>query len=890
MSLDLRLAAVAAGVWLAALWALRLPAMAGAGLAVGLALGAAAVELLARRGRGEILGLLVAAMLGAACGAGMTAWKVGVRDDPALARLIAEKTDGEAVLVVRDDPRRVRGGTSYTGESWAVPVRLVSLRPTGGGGLSLDVRAVVFAADAEWRNLLPGQRVVSPGRLGETRSDGLEAAVWFARDGPRETSPPPWWQSAAGGLREGLRGVTARLPEPVDGLLPGLVIGDVSGLDPGLAADFRTTGLVHLTAVSGSNVALVVGAILLGARGIGLSRKWAIPLAALALVAFVVIVRPSPSVLRAAVMGGLGLIALATSRRGGGLTMLSGAVTLLVLLDPGLAGEAGFALSVLATGGILLLAPPGRRWLRQRRWPPWLADALVVPAAAQLAVAPVIAGLSGVIGVVSVPVNALAVPAVAPATVLGVLATLLAPFWPGGAYVVAWLASVPAWWLVWLARQGARLPLAVVPWPEGARGGLLLAVLLIGGGAALRWQRTRRWAVGVLALLVIACAGAVPIRLLWPGWPPRDAVLVACDVGQGDALVLPVGGASAVVVDAGPEPVSADRCLRRLGIGDIPLLVVSHFHLDHIGGLTGVVAGRHVGRVLLPAYTQPEMGRDAVLSALSGVPRTTASPGRRMRVGPVGLEILGPLTEHGGTRSDPNNNSVVLRATVRGVTVLLPGDVESESQRDQLAAGAALKADVLKVAHHGSPYQDDEFLAAVSPRIALISVGEGNPYGHPNGRIVRELESMGAKVWRTDRDGDLAVLVGEHGLAAAMSGKGRRRNRRSVPRRWDAGRGRRGTRRPAHPHTRGDHRIRAASRAWASKLIPTPVGKPFANCGFVTRLSSFRHARRSFNSHKAGVEAVLAHVLPHPIGSSPHSRSSCRTPSVPLPPRGRMAG
>lgn len=774
---DLRLAAVAAGVWLAALWALRLPAVAGAGLAVGLAVGAGCVEFLARRGRGEVLGLVVAALLGAACGAGMTAWKVAVRDDASLARLVAGQADGEAVMVVRDDPLRVRGGVAYAGESWAVPVRLVALRPSGGPGLELDVRAVVFAADPVWRDLLPGQRVVSPGRIGESRREGLEAAVWFARDGPREVSAPPWWQSAAGGLREGLRRVSSRLPEPVGGLLPGLVVGDVRGLDPGLAADFRTTGMVHLTAVSGSNVALVVGAVLVGTRGLGMSRRWAVPLAVVALVAFVVVVRPSPSVLRAAVMGGLGLLSLGVARRGVGMSVLAGAVALLVLLDPGLAGAAGFALSVLATAGILLLAPPWRRWMRACGWPAWLADAVVVPAAAQLAVAPVIAGLSGVIGVVAVPVNALAVPAVAPATVLGVLAALLAPWWDGGAYVVAWLASVPAWWLVWLARQGARVPLAVVPWPGGAWGGLVLAVLLAGGLLALWWRRTRRWAVCGLAVLVAACAGAVPVRLLWPGWPPREAVLVACDVGQGDALVLPVGGGSAVVVDAGPEPVAVDGCLRRLGVSDVPLLVVSHFHLDHIGGLAGVVAGREVGRVLLPAYAEPGEGRAAVLAALDGVPTMTASAGQRVRVGPVGLEVLGPLSEHGGTRSDPNNNSIVLRATVGAVSVLLAGDVEEESQRE-LSAGVPLRADVLKVAHHGSPYQDDGFLAAVSPRIALISVGAQNPYGHPSGRIVGELEGLGARVWRTDRDGDLAVLAGEGGLGVVRSGKGRRRGKR----------------------------------------------------------------------------------------------------------------
>ncbi|PWU62458.1 competence protein ComEC, partial [Micromonospora globispora] len=247
---------------------------------------------------------------------------------------------------------------------------------------------------------------------------------------PAPHGPPPWLQRAAGTLRAGLQRACDPLPDEQGGLLPGLVVGDTSRLTPAVEEDFRATGMTHLNAVSGSNVAIVVGAVLLLARWARAGPRVAVALCGLALIGFVILVRPSPSVVRAATMGAIGLAALAAGRPRAALPALCAAITVLVIVDPELAGDPGFALSVLATAGLLLLAPGWRDALRRRGVPAGLAEALAVPAAAQLTCGPVVAGISGTVSLVAVPANLLVVPAIAPATVLGVAAAVVSPFWP----------------------------------------------------------------------------------------------------------------------------------------------------------------------------------------------------------------------------------------------------------------------------------------------------------------------------------------------------------------------------------------------------------------------------------------------------------------------------
>jgi competence protein ComEC len=469
-------------------------------------------------------------------------------------------------------------------------------------------------------------------------------------------------------------------------------------------------------------------------------------------------------------MGAIALVALASGRPRAALPALAATVTALVVLDPQLAGDPGLVLSVLATGGLLLLAPGWRDALRRRGVPRGFAEAIAVPAAAQVAVAPVIAGLSGTVSLVAVAANLVATPAVAPATVLGVLAAALSPVWLPAAELFAWLASWPAWWLVLVARAGAQVPAAALPWPDGVVGALLLAGLTVAGLVVCRHRRARVLVAVVAAAVVV---GALPVRTVASGWPPSGGLVVACAVGQGDLVVLPVGAGQAVVVDTGPEPAAADRCLRELRVRSVPLLLISHFHADHVGGLVGVFRNRDVAAVLTPAWPEPEAGHDQVVraAAAGGAVAQVARPGSVYRVGELTLTVLGPPHRLTGTRSDPNNNSLVVRAETAGVRLLLTGDAEVELQQallDQVGAGA-LRADILKVAHHGSSYQDPAFLAAVDPAVALVPVGADNDYGHPDPGLLARLAADGARVLRTDTDGDLAAVRNGAGELSVMT-------------------------------------------------------------------------------------------------------------------------
>ncbi|WP_433210244.1 ComEC/Rec2 family competence protein [Dactylosporangium sp. CS-047395] len=756
MTADLRLVGAALGCWFAAIGALFLPAAVGWGLAGGALL----VAVLWRFGRARWI--VAAAAAGVACGAAATAARVGERDAEPLRGLAVRHATVRAGLVISDDPRL---GRAHVGRDATVivPARLDWIE-TGERRIVLSSRVLVLAGDRGWLGLLPGQHAEASARLSPPDGGDLGAALLSISAGPTLVGAAPWVQRAAGTLRAGLQRACAGLPAEPGGLLPGLVVGDTSRLDPALADDFKTTGLTHLTAVSGANLAIVVGLVLVGVRWCRAGPRVAAVLCVLALAGFVVLVRPSPSVLRAAAMGGLALVALALGRPRAAVPALAAGVLGLVVLDPELAVDAGFALSVLATGGLVLIAPRWTRALEERGWPRVAAEAVAVPAAAQAACAPVIAAISASVSLTTIPANLLAAPAVAPATILGLSSAVLSPVLPSLAAFAAWLASWPARWLVVVAHRGADVPAGLLPWPGGTGGGLLLGALVAALLAGFRWPVVRRW---VLVAAVAAVLGAVPVRFLAAAWPPRGWLVVACDVGQGDALAVAAGPGSAVVVDAGPEPDPVDGCLRRLGVHRVPLLVISHFHVDHVGGLDGVLRGRRVDGLLVPSFAEPAAARSAVLGR--GVPAAPAVPGSALTVGEVRVEVLGPVRPVTGTRSDPNNNSLVLAVTVDGIRVLLTGDAETEEQLSLLPL--ALRADVLKVAHHGSAYQSEEFLAAVSPRVALVSVGVGNDYGHPSSVLLARLERGGARVMRTDQLGDVAVVRDADGrLAVAARG------------------------------------------------------------------------------------------------------------------------
>ncbi|HET9420301.1 MAG TPA: ComEC/Rec2 family competence protein, partial [Nocardioides sp.] len=436
------------------------------------------------------------------------------------------------------------------------------------------------------------------------------------------------------------------------------------------------------------------------------------------------------------------------------------AVVLLLLVQPGLAVSAGFALSVLATAGIVILGPGWRdalmRWL-----PRWLAEAIAVPAAAQLACTPVVAAISGQVSLVAVAANLAVAPVVGPATVLGLAGGMVGLVLPplgrllGGAagWCVAWIATV--------AERGADLPAAALGWGTGTLALVALTALtVLVAIAAPAVLRRPVVALTVLALL----AGFVLVRWPTPGWPAAGWVLAMCDVGQGDALVLRAGPGAGVVVDAGPDPGLVDDCLRRLGIDEVPLLVLTHFHADHVDGMSGVIDGRRVGTVLTTRVLDPPSGAEEVadLARVHGLAAGPASYAATATYDAVTLQVLwprsGPVEEGNGDGSAANDASVVVLAEVGGLRILLTGDVEPPGQAALARSLPRLDVDVLKVPHHGSRYQDLGWLDSLRAEVALVSVGADNDYGHPAPPVVDALTASGAEVYRTDVSGDVLVV------------------------------------------------------------------------------------------------------------------------------------
>ncbi|MHC0429877.1 ComEC/Rec2 family competence protein [Streptomyces sp. O3] len=678
-----------------------------------------------------------------------------------------------------------------------VVLRADVLRVSGDGTAATVTRTPVLvtvrsrAAD-RWLALLPSTRIRTRATLAPPLPGGGDpiAAVLrvYGDEPPHVVEPPTVFQRAAGRLRAGLRAATDDLPPDARALLPGLVVGDTSRVPSELREAFRATDMTHLLAVSGANFAILL-ALLIGPPGMamraergGLAPRLGIPLRLTALLGgaltlgFVVVCGLDPSVLRAAACGLIALLAIATGRRRSLLPALAAAVLLLVLYEPWLARSYGFVLSVLATGALLLVAPRWSAALRRRGVPPRIAEALAAAAAAQAVCAPVVAVFAAHVSLVAVPCNLLAEFAVAPATVLGFAALAVAPVSPLAAKAVAWCASWPAGWIADIARAGAALPGADADWPGGWRGGLLLAAATA-AVVPLGRRLLGRPVLGVVCclLLVFVIVRPVPLPLdrVLTGWPPSGWRAVACDVGQGDALVLAAGDGSAVVVDAGPDPALADRCLRALGVTRISLVVLTHFHADHVAGLPGVLKGRAVGAIQGTVVQKPAGQADFVraLAAGRGIPLTSAKAGERRRVGALRWQVLWPPAPPWPVPEDANDASVALLVRVQGLTLLLPGDLEPPAQRELLRAAPGLgPVDVLKVAHHGSAYQDPELLRRVRPRLALISCGADNSYGHPAPSTLTALRAQGAAVLRTDTDGAIAVTGAGAGLRAIARG------------------------------------------------------------------------------------------------------------------------
>jgi competence protein ComEC len=605
-----------------------------------------------------------------------------------------------------------------------------------------------------------GTTIALRGDLERTAAGDDVAFLLFPRGEIESVQEPPPLLAWAHGIRSSFLDASAGLPEPGGGLLPGLAIGDTTRVPEPLDAAMKASSLSHLTAVSGANCAVVVGAVLAIAALLGASLPVRVGVAAVALLGFVVLVTPEPSVLRAAVMAGLALGAVALGRPALGVPVLCAAVILLLIADPWLSRSYGFALSALATVGLLTLAGPLAVALG-RVLPAGLAAVVSIPLAAQLTCQPVILLLDPSLALYGVPANLLAGPAAPLATVLGLIACLVGALAPPLGVAVAWLGWLPASWIAAVATLFAGLPGARGGWPGGPGGVALLVVIEAAAlVAVLGVGRPRRMARGVAlvaleAYLAAAVGGAAVTRLGRPG----DWQYAMCDVGQGDATLVRSGDAVALI-DLGEDPGPLRACLDDLGVGRLDLVVLTHFDLDHVGGADAVL-----GRADVVLAGPPGGAADETLLATfagRGARVEQVQRGDRGTLGSLGWEVLWP-PPRGSTPG--NEASVALHWTCGTeqpcLSAVTLGDLGAEAQARMAGAVGPGRVDVVKVAHHGSADQSAGLYEQLGATVGLIGVGAGNDYGHPAPPLIDLLAATGTTALRTDRDGLILVAPGD---------------------------------------------------------------------------------------------------------------------------------
>ncbi|WP_459333807.1 ComEC/Rec2 family competence protein [Arthrobacter sp. Hz1] len=649
---------------------------------------------------------------------------------------------------------------------------------------------VVVIGPASWHRVTSSDSIKTAGRLLPTEPGDRAVALLMAETSPLVQTSADWTTYPAQ-VRKDFVELASRLAGE-GGLLPGMVIGDRSTLDELIEQDMQITGLTHLTAVSGANCTYVLAFVFLGARAVALPRLPAAVLGVLALIGFVILVKPEPSVLRAAVMGGLGVAAVLTGRGRVPLALLLLTVVVLLTADPWLTASYAFMLSVTAASGLILFGPILATRLA-RFMPALAARLLAVPIAAQLFCTPIVILLQPALPLYSVPANLAASPVVPVVTILGMAAVVLLVVAEPLAVPLVLVAGWGAGWVETVATFFSSAPAAALPWMGGPLGAVLTGALSLAivlavafsprlraafrkphqsgrrGGHRPGAGRGRAFAVLWLAA---GCALGLGAVMVWSSGRGTEGAwqVAACDVGQGDAFVLRTGERKVILVDTGPEPDDVDACLDRLAVTTVELLVLTHLHADHYAGIEGVFRDRSVERIL---YSSSEPALPTAVTAASSqrplperlVEGMHGEHGDGGSYGRVSWTALWPSA--GAQLESENNSSAVLEVIIDSpdgadVAILMTGDLEEDAAQSLLRANPGLVergVDILKVAHHGALNGGLELVHAVRPQLALISAGQDNDYGHPHPSIVSGLSAAGITVARTDELGTFLVSV-----------------------------------------------------------------------------------------------------------------------------------
>ncbi|CEP68248.1 Competence protein ComEC/Rec2 [Moorella glycerini] len=575
--------------------------------------------------------------------------------------------------------------------------------------------------------------------------------------------------------------ITAALPPRQAGILSALLFGDVNELTDTDSDTFKTLGVFHFFAVSGSNTALVLLILMAIAGLLGLKPGAAVVLGLAGLVFYAAVTGFTPSVNRASIMAGLGLIAYLRRERRDFYTALALAALVILLFRPRSLYDSGFQLSFAAAWGIVYFYPlldDLLAWL-----PAWRAY-LVVPLAAQLATLPLVAYYFSFVSLLSLPANLVTAGLVGVIVTLGLAASTLALITPAPAVMIfAALGALVNLLLAFLERlaglPGITIPLAT-PSPLAVAGYYLALILwreIWLRRHEPRWQALWQWHRRELGLLALLTLATLLIFLYSPG-RQEELKVTFIDVGQGDAIYLATPAGRHLLVDGGGRPYDqgdfdvGERVvvpfLHRQGVRHLDVVVSTHPDADHMGGLTAVVREIPVSLVVVPPLRRAML--DAYRPFLAelqarGIPWQEAGRGDALALDPgLNIQVLHPGREISGSNSDSNNNSLVLKVIYRQFSLLLSADIEAEAMADLKASGADVRSTVFKVPHHGSRYGlEREFLKEVAPQVVVIPVGEKNNFGHPAPEVLSYWQEQGVPVYRTDRQGAIIIKSdGEH--------------------------------------------------------------------------------------------------------------------------------
>ena len=678
--------------------------------------------------------------------------------------LRAEALERSALAARIGDAGSARAVVTGPGRSTPFSLRL-PVEVHAFAGLALRERAVLelHSGRAPPRGAvleIVRARLVAP-RGPET---GFDERAWLARRGIHvvlraDTARIVGRRGGIGGVADRMRAHVERtLAEGADGerlaLLRGFVLGDDDGLSDELQHAFRASGLAHMTAVSGQNVVIVAAAIGGLAWLLGIGRAGIQLLAIAAIVLYALAVGWEPSVVRAAVAGCVGSIAWLASRPDDRWHALALGALVLLAWQPAALLEPGFQLSFAAVAAILVVVPRAQAFAEGYPVPETLVLGVAVSAACSAATAPISWLQFGAVAVWSVPANLVAEPAMPVVLTLSLAAAAIAPVVPSAAVALCWVAGWAAWWISACARFFGALPHAQIRSPAVLLG-LGLASAVVVAMAALPARRRGAVAGAAAGVFCVLGVGWWALRDTGSWTPPAGLRVTFLDVGQGDGALLETR-AGAVLVDEGPPEAHVAQQLRSLGVTSLSAIVLTHPQRDHIGGAADVLRRLHVGVVLHPGIPAESRDEAAALEMATRrhVQVVVVRRGDRFRIGRLTLQVLWP-DEPGPRGQDPNQHAIVILATYGDTDVLLTADAESD-----VTGSLPLHAvEVLKVAHHGSVDAGlERELLVLRPKIAVISVGARNDYGHPRAETLAALNAVpGLRLYRTDRNGRVVV-------------------------------------------------------------------------------------------------------------------------------------